>query len=175
MKNITAKILIVLLYTAAAANLSAQTTEDKLVYSEASAASVIFDWAVQGDTLFIKLSAPTTGWIAVGFEPARMMKDADIIIGAVSEGEVLIEDHFGLKPTSHIRDEEIGGTNDVTILGGSEKNGTTTLLFSIPMESMDSFDRKLEKGREYKVIVAYGRNDNLKSYHKKRGSFKITL
>lgn len=153
MKNITAKILIVLLYTAAAANLSAQTTEDKLVYSEASAASVIFDWAVQGDTLFIKLSAPTTGWIAVGFEPARMMKDADIIIGAVSEGEVLIEDHFGLKPTSHIRDEEIGGTNDVTILGGSEKTGLQRSCFQSRWNPWILLTENLKKEESIKLLL----------------------
>ena len=148
---------------------------DKLVYKEAFAAGVTFNWAVQEETLYVKLSAPTKGWIAVGFEPSKMMKDADIIIGYVKGTDIVIEDHFGFRPTSHRPDEEIGGTNDVTILGGTEDNGSTTLEFSIPLDSMDTFDRRLEKGKRYKVIVAYGKKDNLETYHKKRGSFEITL
>ncbi len=149
--------------------------QEKLVFKEASAAGVTFKWAVKEETLYVKLSAPTKGWVAVGFEPSMMMKDADIIIGYVKGSDVVIEDHFGFRPTSHRTDEEIGGTNDVTILGGTEDNGTTTLEFSIPLDSMDTFDRRLEKGKRYKVIVAYGKKDNLETYHKKRGSFKITL
>lgn len=146
-----------------------------LVYQKKTTARVTFKWAVKEGTLFVNLSAPTTGWVAVGFEPTMMMKNADLIIGYVNGSEVVVEDHFGVRPTAHVPDVEIGGTNDVTVLGGSEENGTTTLRFSIPLDSMDTFDRKLEKGETYKVIVAYGKRDDVASYHVKRGSFKIKL
>ena len=35
-------------------------------------------WQVDGDTLKLHIAAPTTGWLAVGFEPTRKMKDANI-------------------------------------------------------------------------------------------------
>ncbi len=136
-------------------------------------ARITFKWAAIKDNLYVIVSAPTDGWIAVGFEPTRMMKNANIIIGYVKGTEVVIDDQFGIKPTSHKPDTELGGTNDVTILGGSDTGDITTLIFSIPLDSMDTFDRKIEKGNEYTILVAYGTRDNLTSYHKKRGKVKI--
>lgn len=155
--------------------LSAQAESDEKKYKEITVASVTFKWVVIEKNLDIVLSAPTEGWISVGFEPTSMMKDANIIIGYVEGKEVIIDDQFGYSATSHRPDIEIGGTNDVTILGGFEESGNTTLKFSIPLESKDSFDRKLEEGKKYKVIVAYGKKDDLYSYHKRRGAVTIKL
>ncbi len=122
--------------------------------------------------MYINIQA---GWIAVGFNPGRMMQNADILIGYIQNGEVFIEDHFGSGYTKHKPDIDLGGTDDITVLGGTEEDDKTTLEFSIPLHSRDSNDQRLEKGEEYKVIFAYGKKDNFKSYHKLRTSLMITL
>jgi hypothetical protein len=136
---------------------------------------IVFQWEIVNDDIIIILSAPTKGWIAVGFEPSRMMKDADILIGYVKDGETFMEDHYGSGNTKHQADLDLGGTNDITIIGGSELNDITMLNFSIPLHSLDSNDRILEKGEEYKLIFAYGKRDDFKSYHKVRTSMMLTL
>ncbi|HPF33332.1 MAG TPA: DOMON domain-containing protein, partial [Candidatus Sabulitectum sp.] len=41
-------------------------------------------WAtVEGNNLAVQLNGPTTGWVAVGFDPTQMMLNANIIIGYV--------------------------------------------------------------------------------------------
>lgn len=135
----------------------------------------VFQWRILGENIDIILSAPTTGWIAVGFDPSRMMKDADILIGYVENNEVFMRDDFGAGNTKHKADTELGGTDDITITGGSEIDGKTTLEFSIPLNSRDSNDRILEQGEEYKLIFAYGKKDDFVSYHKTRTSLKVTL
>ncbi len=139
--------------------------------------SIRFEWQVQGDSLYCKAEAPTTGWVAIGFDPDRMMKGANIIIGYIKGGTVEIEDHFGTAITSHKGDTDIGGSRDLTVKGGTERNGTTTLEFTIPLNSGDSKDKVLRKGEEYKIILAYGRNnaDDYGSIHRKRTSVTITL
>ena len=84
-------------------------------------------------------------------------------------------DDFGAGYTKHKADTDLGGTDDITITGGSEIDEKTTLEFSIPLHSWDSNDRKLEQGEEYKLIFAYGKKDDFESYHKTRTSLKVTL
>ncbi len=40
-----------------------------------------FSWSIDGDKLAASVSGPTTSWVAVGFNPTKAMKDANIIIG----------------------------------------------------------------------------------------------
>jgi hypothetical protein len=97
------------------------------------------------------------------------------LIGYVKNGEVFLQDHFGNGNTKHKADIDLGGTEDITVIGGSEEEDKTTLEFSIPLHSWDYNDRILEEGVEYKVIFAFGKKDNFTSYHKLRTSLMITL
>lgn len=134
-------------------------------------------WQVEGDTLNLQIAAPTTGWIAVGFEPTKKMKDANILIGYVSNGTASLRDDFGVAQVSHGPDTENGGSTDFSNLEGDEVDGVTVLSFSIPLDSGDDYDKKLTPGSKIKVIMAYGPNDkdDFGTIHAKRGSIQINL
>lgn len=138
---------------------------------------ITLSWRINGEALEVSVSAPTTGWVAVGFEPSRAMKDANILIGYVADGEVVVTDQFGTTMVQHAEDTTLGGTVDVTVLGGAESDGSTTLEFSIPLDSGDEYDRPLEPGSTVGVILAYGENgaDDLSGYHRDRAAVEITL
>ena len=132
-------------------------------------------WKVDGGSVRFKVSAPTEGWVAVGFEPSRFMQDANIIIGYVQNGEVFISDHFGTSAFAHRKDEDIGGTSDVTNPAGSESGGRTTLEFTLPLDSGDEFDQPLTEGETITLILAHSGNgeDNFSTKHAKRGSIQV--
>jgi hypothetical protein len=182
--------LLILAFLLVAAFLSAggkkedQSADDKDTGTEVvegfqsvTAANMQLQWKVDGDSLNVIVSAPTTGWVSVGFNPSRMMKDANIITGYVKDGQAFVRDDFGTKATGHAADESIGGRDDISEASGSEANGSTQIRFTIPLDSGDSKDQVLEAGQEYKVILAYGKNgaDDYSSYHAKRGSARIKL
>ncbi len=144
-------------------------------FKEVEVKGIIFQWKISEKNIDIVLSAPTEGWVAVGFNPSKMMKDADFLIGYIKNGEVFLRDDFGSGNTQHRADTDFGGTDNITIKGGSETDTATTLRFSIPLDSGDPKDRKLIQGREYKLIFAYGRDDSFISYHKVRAGLMITL
>lgn len=52
-------------------------------------------WQVTGDQITVQMNAPTTGWVAVGFDPASMMAEANMIIGYVENGTLTIADDSG--------------------------------------------------------------------------------
>lgn len=125
-----------------------------------------FAWSVAGDNLAVKLSAPTTGWVAIGFHPTNMMQDANIILGFVKDGKVEITDDFGTHPTQHTPDSIGGGQQNVTVIGGTESGNTTTLELSLPLSSGDANDGTIDPGADTKVMLAYGPNqDNAKLKH----------
>lgn len=136
---------------------------------EMEAKGTTFAWKIDGDTLHAKVSAKTKGWVAVGFNPSSKMKDANYILGYIKDGEVEVVDHFGDKATGHSADEKLGGTSDVTVVGGSEEGGVTTIEFSIPMNSPDKYDSVLSKDGDTVVLLAYGPDrDSFKPRHKSR-------
>lgn len=165
------KIVIILVFLLSLPFISA-IGKDKKDFSNDK---INIEWVVSETDIEFSLSAETLGWIAIGFEPSVMMKDADIIIGYVHEGQLYIEDHYGSGYTSHKSDIKLEGTDNVTAISGEEVEGYTTIKFSIPLNSGDIYDKVLEPGRPYKVIFAYGRKDDFKSIHSYRTSAEIVF
>ncbi len=173
-KTVAIIILGVVISLFALLGLGAQSNE-LVKFNSLSADGIVLKWRVKGENLDLVVSAKTTGWVAVGFDPARRMKDANIIIGYVKDGKVFIRDDFGVATTFHKSDVSLKRKDNVLNLSGSESKGITTLEFSIPLDSGDKFDRKLEKGKTYKVLLAYGREDDFSAYHAYRTTAEITL
>lgn len=141
-----------------------------------TAEKMTFDWSVEGEQLAVKLSAPTTGWVAVGFNPSNKMKDSNIVIGYVKKGKVKIVDHFGTAATQHKGDKKIGGAENVTVVGGSEEGDTTTIEFSIPLNSGDEKDGVIDPNADTTVILAYGpERDSFRMKHKFNATIVVNL
>lgn len=150
------------------------TAEEGNIYTNED---VEFTWSTEGDLLEISIAAPTTGWVAVGFDPSTAMKDGDIIIGYIENGEIFLRDDFGDGYTTHSSDEDLGGTDDVNIISGEEVAGITQISFSIPLGSNDEFDKFLESGKTVKVMLAYGPDDadNYNGHHSWVKTFEISI
>lgn len=146
-------------------------------YSSENIAGVNVQWMVDGDMLHIQAMTKHTGWVAVGFDSSRQMKDANIIIGYVENGEVFLRDDFGVANTRHDTDTNNGGVSNLSNIEGEEVDGVTTIRFTIPLDSGDELDRVLTPGNTHKMLAAHGPNDadDFGTYHGERGSAEITL
>lgn len=120
-----------------------------------------------GETLSVEISAPTTGWVAVGFDPSAAMKDANIVIGYVADGQVHLRDDWGSGHTSHEPDVDLGGSDDITGVSGSEEDGVTSISFTIPLDSGTPGDKALVPGSVFNILMAYGPDgsDGFGEYH----------
>jgi len=146
-------------------------------FKQTTAGGVTFKWKVEDPDLLVKLSASTTGWVSVGFDPTSRMRDANIIIGYVSGSTVSVRDDYGSGPTAHQADTSGGGTDDVSDAGGSESGGVTEVTFSIPLDSGDQRDRPLTEGNTYTIILGRGPDgsDGFSALHSARATATITL
>lgn len=138
-------------------------------WQQYSAGDYLLEWQFEDSlsALRVRVTAPTTGWVAVGFDPTSVMQDANFIIGYVSGGAGSIRDDWGTGQVTHASDVSLGGTSDVDLLSSSEASGETVIEFRIPLDSGDQYDKVLQEGTSYEVVFAYGQDgaDDFSSIH----------
>ena len=136
-----------------------------------------FLWTAREGSIDIKLAAPTTGWVSVGFNPetGRTMKGANLIIGLVRAGKAEVVDHYGTMKDKHKDDDKIGGQTNISNVSGSEENGTTQVAFTIPLDSADAKDADLSLDADNIVLLAYGKSDQIVLKHKFRAILSLNL
>lgn len=144
-------------------------------YNEISSENIVLQWKVENENIDVILTAPTNGWISIGFNPENMMQGANIIIGYIENENVFIQDDYGNYYTSHTKDDDLGGVQNIVSESGMEADMETILHFTIPLNSGDEYDTKLEKGSEYKILLACGNKDDFSTRHIKRTSVTIIL
>jgi hypothetical protein len=132
-------------------------------------------WTSDEQFIYIGLKARTSGWVSIGIQPGSKMKDSDMILGFVKDGEAIVYDlystgNFGPHPP----DTELGGSNDILDFGGSEKEGYTIIEFKRELNTGDKYDIQFSKGK-IKIIWAYGSGDNLDLKHSARGYGELDI
>lgn len=162
------------IFTGCSEDESSSVTEEG-GYKRVSISDSSIRWKIAGNRIEINLTAPTEGWIAIGFNPTRGMEDANFILGYVKEGKLFLRDDYGTWFSSHESDESLGGKNDVTAIGGKESDETTEISFSIPLDSGDEYDQVITPGEEHTVLFAYGRKDDFSSIHSFKTKLELTF
>lgn len=152
-------------------------TQGEEGWQEITSQGITFQWRVMGDSLEMVLSAPTTGWVGVGFDPTQQMEDANFLLGYYADGSVEARDDWGTGAFSHASDLSLGGTDDISVDGGDEAGGETTVEMTIPMDSGDSYDKSLVQGESYTIILAHGQDgaDDFSSQHQVAASVSLEL
>lgn len=132
-------------------------------------------WSNDSDYIYIGMKAKTAGWVAVGFGPETLMKNADIVEGFVKDGTLTIADMFSTGEFGpHPPDTQLGGTDDILASAGKTANGDTVVEFKRKLDTGDKFDKPLVKGIN-KIIWAYANEPVLTLKHSSRGPGEIEL
>lgn len=164
---VIAGILLVVFATCANGGSYAHEVQDK---------KISFAWRIDGDVLAVKMAAETDGWVGIGFNPSKEMKDANFVLGYVKKGKAKIIDEYGSTERTHKSDKKLGGTTDAVLVSGTEEGGITTIEFTIPLDSGDKNDVAIDPNGDTVVLLAYGAGrDSFKSKHKYRTTLKVNL
>lgn len=135
-----------------------------------------FSWSIDDKNIHIMISAKTTSWVAIGFEPENAMQGANIVIGYIKNGTPKIEDHYGIRKTGHTSDKKLGGTDDVINPSGQEEGGVTTISFTLPLITEDKWDKPIKPSGTTRIILAHGQGrDSFSSVHPFRTVYDIDL
>lgn len=133
-------------------------------------------WRQSDGLIYVGMEARTEGWVAVGIQPGRAMDEADLVIGRIVGGEVVVTDEYSSGMFGpHGPDTDFGGSDDIIDVGGSEADSVTVIEFSRALDTADSYDNPLVPGSVNKVIWAYGSSDDSSIQHSTRGYGEIVL
>ena len=128
-----------------------------------------------GKELNVKLKAKTEGWVSIGFNATDGMKDANFIMGYVKDGKATLSSQFGVSKILHKNSEELGDTIHFSNSSGTEKNGETEIIFTIPFKTGSKLDRPIDVNSDTTVLLAYGQTDLLPQQHLFRAKLKVNL
>ncbi|MEM6264099.1 MAG: DOMON domain-containing protein [Bacteroidota bacterium] len=134
-----------------------------------------FQWRIQGEFLEMKLSGPTIGWIAMGFNPKPGLTGTNLIMGHVTDQGTKMEDLYILGPGNPQPVNKLGGTFSLPAIKGHEDDSGTYLEYQIPLQAKDAYHHTLKPGQQYYVLLAYSVSDDFDHHSRMRTEVSIIL
>lgn len=138
-------------------------------------------WHFIDDTLAVTATAPTRGWVAVGFNQRNNIVGTNLIMGAVwrdpngAEAIVNIEDQFVVRSGEHLPVVDLGSASALTAVGGEETGEQTTIHFRLPIKAVDPYHFSLQPGTTLYLIAAYSVDDDFAHHSRMRQHIRIRL
>ncbi|RJP95208.1 MAG: hypothetical protein C4518_01900 [Desulfobacteraceae bacterium] len=135
-----------------------------------------FQWTLNSDSMQVRLSAKTMGWVGIGFNPTKAMKDAKFIIGYVKKGEAKIQEQYGNGDFTHAKYAAPDKKNEITNISGNEANGMTELAFTIPLIVGNTYEQAIKANQEMTILLASGPGlDSFLTKHQFKKTLKVNL
>jgi hypothetical protein len=150
---------------------TAQNTAEKEIVKNKMKVS----WHYEGDRIFFEMSAPTDGWVTIGFNTTSGIKDAYLLMGNVVKGELQVVEHYTLSPGNYKTINSLGEASQVKDIKGEENSNRTTLNFSLPIKAKSKYQKELSEGTEYTLIMAYSQEDDFEHHSIMRTSANVEL
>ncbi len=134
-------------------------------------------WSNDDQYLYLAAEAETAGWLGIGLDPENRMQGANYIIAADRDGAPAVYDAYGQGAVgaTHPEDVEIGGSDDLVASAVSVQGGVVRLEAQIPLDSGDQYDKVLQPGETYPIIVATGTFLQFSAPHDFRALGEMTL
>ncbi|MBE0636443.1 hypothetical protein IH601_10650 [Candidatus Bipolaricaulota bacterium] len=128
-------------------------------------------WQAVGDTMFIAMIAPGTGWVGLNFMPNNGTVHGDTVIGYVDGDtqETFLSDQVapGDAHFPHYDDRQHGGERSFIEVAGSEVDGVTIIEFSRALNTGESTDAVFMDMGLMTMISFHPTADDYVSYHSK--------
>ncbi len=133
------------------------------------------NWHFENDRVYFEMSAPTNGWVAIGFNTHTVIKDSYLLMGNLIDNQPNVVEHYTVSPGNYKPISDLGESSRVKDVSGRQNDHKTTLKFSLPTKALSKYQRDLFKGSYYVMIMAYSREDDFQHHSMMRTSVKINL
>ncbi|KAL4488438.1 hypothetical protein ABPG72_013006 [Tetrahymena utriculariae] len=130
-------------------------------YAQDNFLNIQFDLSVEGDVTFM-IVVQNTGWFGLGF--GSNMINVDMIVAENDSGVVTLSDDYSQQESTPSSDKNLGGENNLTLLGYELTDEQLTFKFSRKLNTGDQYDKILEKDQMLNIVYAWG-SDGSMTYH----------
>lgn len=132
-------------------------------------------WQFQNDRIYFTMTAPTTGWITIGFNASTNITGAYLIMGNVIKGKANVVEHYVHSPGNYKSLLELGVEPQIINVSGNQNNNETSISFSLPIKAANKYQKPLAEGYSYTLILAFSMEDDFQHHSVMRTSMNITL
>mgnify|MGYP001815508487 CR=1 FL=1 len=132
-------------------------------------------WEHQNDRVVFTASAPDDGWVALGFNTKNNIVGSNLIMVGVEGSKTTAEDFYVVGAGNPKPVATLGSKSQIEHVTGEDKNGITTISFTIPIKAFDKYHQDLSKGRKLWLICAYSMEDEFDHHSRMRRHVQITL
>lgn len=132
-------------------------------------------WWFEEERLFIEMTAPTEGWVTIGFNEKSSIQGAYLLMGRVQNGVPEVVEHYAIRPGVYRELTELCCPPQVVIDTGIEQVGGTKLRFSIPTHPANDYAKPLRPGQQYTLVLAYSQSDDFQHHSRMRTAVSVTL
>lgn len=132
-------------------------------------------WYFENERIYFEMSAPTDGWVTIGFNTQSGTTGAYLLMGNIINGKVNVIEHFTKSPGSYSPITKLGAESQVENIEGIEENNNTLIKFSLPKKAFSKYQKDLSEGNEYTMIIAFSREDDFQHHSMMRTSEIVKL
>lgn len=134
-------------------------------------------WRIAGDKIFMAIDSDAKGWVAIGFEPTRIMANSDMIFGFVeTSGGVRAVDAWSTGMFGpHPADTAQGGKDSILSFAGLRSGNRLVFEFSRALDTGDKFDKIIPAAGTFKIIWAQSQSMDFNAKHSKAGSAALDM
>lgn len=137
-------------------------------------AGVEFTWRHEADRVRGTLTAPTDGWIAVGFNEISSLRNTWFVIAAVSASPIRAEEHIALVP-AHKNIADLGLEPGLEHVSGYYRDGRSRLEFSLPHTRPKRPSLRLDPGAGIYLMLAWSHEPDFDHHSAWRRHYDIVL
>ena len=133
-------------------------------------------WETTDELVVFGVEGQARGWVSLGMNPTKIMKDADIILGAREQPALVLYDMFSTGVYGpHPPDQTLGGEDNLLERAGMYQDGVITLECSRLLTTGDEYDTVLVPGEEVKILWASATSPDYKDKHDRTATATIIL
>ncbi|MGB3544768.1 DOMON domain-containing protein [Rubrivirga sp.] len=140
-----------------------------------SSGGITFSWAHIDGELRCRVQAPTTGWVAIGFNEVAGLAGTHLVMGAFVNGEAVVSDRTIVAPGDHRQIEDVGGVSELSQTSGTERDGTTEISFTLPVTTAHAGSHDLRQGTTVHLLLAYSVADEFDHHSRVRRHLTVRL
>ena len=135
---------------------------------------VRFGWSHKNSRLNCVFSAPTPGWVAVGFNTKHELRGTRFVIATTSHSPLRLEERVALVP-GHRRVQDLGFAGAATHSSGAFEDGRSELAFSLPERISGQPGLNLSAGAWTYLMLAWSHGRDFQHHSAWRKHYSVQL
>ncbi len=142
---------------------------------EVSLGGMQLKYVLKDEYVEIELTAPTTGWLGVGFNSRNDIVGSDLLLFHVVEDEAEALDMYVVTAGNPQLDTRLGGSHNIEILDYEETPVSSKVRFKRPLFGDPRYDYKHQLGDEFWLILAYSTHDEFAHHSRMRQHVRFSF